>query len=210
MASAIIHMAVAKRIKEKLNLKINEKEYFLGTITPDISKEINRPREETHFMKNGKINLIIFLNKYKKYLTKPFELGYFIHLYTDALWMDNIINKLIVNKCVTLLDGTVINVTENNFKEIMYNDYSNMNVLLLEEYNMDLSLFYEQFEYPVINIEEVPNSFLNIIVNKMGIISANSKIEKTYLFDISLIKDFIEETSDSFIEFIINLEKSFY
>lgn len=205
MASAIIHMAVAKRIKEKLNLKINEKEYFLGTITPDISKEINRPREETHFMKNGKINLIIFLNKYKKYLTKPFELGYFIHLYTDVLWMDNIINKLIVNKCVTLLDGTVINVTENNFKEIMYNDYSNMNVLLLEEYNMDLSLFYEQFEYPVINIEEVPNSFLNIIVNKMGIISANSKIEKTYLFDITLIKDFIEETSDSFIEFIINL-----
>ena len=26
MASAIIHIAVAKRIKEKLNLKINEKE----------------------------------------------------------------------------------------------------------------------------------------------------------------------------------------
>ena len=210
MASAIIHMATAKRIKEKLNLNVNEKEYYLGTITPDISKEINRPRQETHFMESGRINIEKFLNKYKKYLNNSFELGYFIHLYTDLLWKDNVINKIIKNKSVVLLDGTNIEVNEKKFEEIMYNDYSNMNILLLEEYDMDLSLFYEEFEYPVINIEEVPNNFLNIIVNKMGIISANSKLDKNYLFDISLIKEFIEKTADECSELLIKLEKDFY
>ena len=210
MASAIIHMATAKRIKEKLNLNVNEKEYYLGTIAPDISKEINRPRQETHFMESGRINIEKFLNKYKKYLNNSFELGYFIHLYTDLLWKDNVINKIIKNKSVVLLDGTNIEVNEKKFEEIMYNDYSNMNILLLEEYDMDLSLFYEEFEYPVINIEEVPNNFLNIIVNKMGIISANSKLDKNYLFDISLIKEFIEKTADECSELLIKLEKDFY
>lgn len=210
MASAIIHMATAKRIKEKLNLNVNEKEYYLGTITPDISKEINRPRQETHFMESGRINIEKFLNKYKKYLNNSFELGYFIHLYTDLLWKDNVINKIIKNKSVVLLDGTNIEVNEKKFEKIMYNDYSNMNILLLEEYDMDLSLFYEEFEYPVINIEEVPNNFLNIIVNKMGIISANSKLDKNYLFDISLIKEFIEKTADECSELLIKLEKDFY
>ena len=49
MASAIIHMAVAKVVKEKMNLSLNEKEYYLGTIAPDISKEINRSRDESVF-----------------------------------------------------------------------------------------------------------------------------------------------------------------
>ena len=70
---------------------------------------------------------------------------------------------------------------------------------------MDLSLFYEEFEYPKIYIEEVPNNFLNIIVRKMGIISANSKMDKTYLFDTKLIKEFIEQTSDEIIKKLNNL-----
>ena len=37
-----------------MNLLLNEKEYYLGTISPDISKEINRSRNESHFIKDGK------------------------------------------------------------------------------------------------------------------------------------------------------------
>ena len=64
MASAIIHMAVAKVVKEKMNLILNEKEYYLGTIAPDISKEINRSRDESHFIKNGKMHIDEFVDKY--------------------------------------------------------------------------------------------------------------------------------------------------
>lgn len=207
MASAIIHMAVAKRIKEKLNLNVNEKEYYLGTIAPDISKEINRKREESHFEKNGKIDIELFVNKYKKYLNNSFELGYLIHLCTDLLWKDNFLEQILDNDTITLIDGSKIKLNKDKAKEIIYNDYSNMNILLLEEYDMDLSLFYEEFSYPVIYIEEIPNNLLNLIVNKMGIISANSTISKTYLFDIEQIKIFIEEASKFGIEKINKLSK---
>jgi len=209
MASAIIHMAVAKRVKEKLNLTLNDKEFYLGTIAPDISKEIDRPRDETHFAKDKKINLEYFENKYKEYLNNPFELGYYIHLCVDYLWLDNVVEKIFKDTEIKLLTGEVVKLKEKEFDKMIYNDYTNMNILLLEEYNMDLSLFYEEFLYPVIHIEEVPNNLLNLIVNKMGIISANSKLDKTYILDIKMIKEFIEESSNFCIERINNLRKVF-
>ena len=209
MASAIIHMAVAKRVKEKLNLTLNDKELYLGTIAPDISKEIDRPRDETHFAKDKKINLEYFESKYKEYLNNPFELGYYIHLCVDYLWLDNVVEKILKDTEIKLLTGEVVKLEEKEFDKMIYNDYTNMNILLLEEYNMDLSLFYEEFLYPVIHIEEVPNNLLNLIVNKMGIISANSKLDKTYILDIKMIKEFIEESSNFCIERINNLRKVF-
>ena len=209
MASAIIHMAVAKRVKEKLNLTLNDKELYLGTIAPDISKEIDRPRDETHFAKDKKINLEYFESKYKEYLNNPFELGYYIHLCVDYLWLDNVVEKILKDTEIKLLTGEVVKLEEKEFDNMIYNDYTNMNILLLEEYNMDLSLFYEEFLYPVIHIEEVPNNLLNLIVNKMGIISANSKLDKTYILDIKMIKEFIEESSNFCIERINNLRKVF-
>ena len=39
MASAIIHLAVAKKILEKIHVE-NEYDYYLGSIAPDIAKQI--------------------------------------------------------------------------------------------------------------------------------------------------------------------------
>ena len=48
MASAIIHISVAKKINEILHM--NEKELFLGTIAPDISKQIGESKDKSHFL----------------------------------------------------------------------------------------------------------------------------------------------------------------
>lgn len=206
MASAIIHIAVAKLVKEKMNFNLNEKHYYLGTIAPDISKEINRPREESHFIKDNTIEIEKFIEKYSKHLKNPFELGYLIHLYTDYLWMD-FINENKLNKKLKKLNIKQLEITQEKLIELIYNDYSNFNILILDEYEIDLSLFYENFEYPSIYIEEIPNNLLNIIVSKMGIISANSKLNKTYVFDFDEIKQFIEYASDYCIKKINKLIK---
>ena len=39
MASAIIHLAVAKTLEKYLDIE-NKKDYYLGSIAPDISKQI--------------------------------------------------------------------------------------------------------------------------------------------------------------------------
>ncbi len=51
MASAIIHLAIAKELEHKLNI-VNKKDYYLGAIAPDISKQIGESREESHFIRN--------------------------------------------------------------------------------------------------------------------------------------------------------------
>ena len=81
MASAIIHIAVAKEINKELHM--NEKELFLGTIAPDISKQIGESKLKSHFLTNKDSdlpNLNDFLDKYQSNLTEPFIMGYYIHL----------------------------------------------------------------------------------------------------------------------------------
>ena len=73
MASAIIHMCVAKRINEAL--KLDENALFLGSIAPDISKHVNISKSTSHFITDdGDIpDINLFLDKYKMKLSNPFE-----------------------------------------------------------------------------------------------------------------------------------------
>lgn len=196
MASAIIHIAVAKKLNEQL--KMNEKELFLGTIAPDISKHIGQDRKISHFLDENRIpNLNLFLKKYNNSLNIPFIMGYYIHLFTDYLWFKYFFNEITnLNTSITLLNGDNIKCSKEEINKLIYNDYTNLNILLIEEYNLDLSLFYEEIEIPKIKFTEIPLDKLQIIVDQMGIIIENSKKEKTYSFNIDNVKQFINTCTD--------------
>ncbi len=197
MASALIHIAVAKELENSLKIK-RKKDYYLGSIAPDISKQIGKTKFESHFLKNSYKNNVpnidLFIKKYHDFINNSFDLGYFIHLYTDKLWFDGFIDKLKSDGSIKLLDGTILTTNPEEINAIIYSDYTNMNTQLLDDYNLDLSLFYEELPKPKTNIREIPIDKLDILVNKMGIIIENSKEEKSYSFDITLIKDFIDNT----------------
>ncbi len=193
MASAIIHIAVAKEINKDLHM--NEKELFLGTIAPDISKQIGESKVKSHFLPNENTdlpNLEKFLNKYKDNLNIPFIMGYYIHLFTDYLWFKYFMPEITNNNYIKLLNGNNIKCSEEEITTIIYNDYSNLNILLIEEYNLALSLFYADINIPNIKFDEVPLDKLQIIVDKMGTIIENSKNGYTYSFNIDNVKQFIE------------------
>ena len=197
MASSIIHLAIAKEIAEKYNNIENKKDYYLGSIAPDISKQIGRKKEESHFSWNSPNdipNIRLFKKRYPLFKYNPFELGYFIHLYTDKKWIENFLPKIIENNSIKLLDGTTIKTTEEEMTNMIYSDYTNLNIKVIEEYDLDLSLFYEDFTPPKTKIKEIPINNLDILINKMGILIENSKEEKAYTFDIYPIKEFIQET----------------
>ena len=196
MASAIIHIAVAKKVNEKL--KMNEKELFLGTIAPDISKHIGQDRKISHFLDDDRLpNLNLFLDKYNNSLNNPFVMGYYIHLFTDYLWFKYFLNEITnLNTSIKLLNGDTIKCSKEELNKLIYNDYTNLNILLIEEYNLDLSLFYEEIEIPKIKFTEIPLDKLQIIVDQMGIIIENSKIEKTYSFNLNNVKQFINTCTD--------------
>lgn len=192
MASTLIHLTIAKLLKNDLHV-INEYDYYLGSIAPDLGKHVNLTKDITHFETNDLPNLDKFISKYKNYKYNDFLLGYFIHLYTDKIWFKDFLPNLNYNSSLKLLDGTIINSSEEEIKDLIYNDYTNVNSDLIDTYNLDLSLFYEPFRVPDTTLTEIPITKLNILVDKMGIIIENSNKEKQYLFDINTINAFINK-----------------
>ncbi len=201
MASAIIHLCVAKKINEKL--KLNEKEFLLGAIAPDISKQIGLTKNKSHFLTTPKDqvpNIKEFLDKYKSSLNKPFNLGYFVHLYTDKIWFDEFINTLVLENNVKLLDGTTLKTSKEEILHLIYNDYTNLNIKLIDKFNLDLSLFYEDFNIPDTNITEIPKEKLNLLLEKMAFIIMESKQKKAYIFNMEVIVDFINYSVDKILK----------
>ena len=118
MASAIIHIAVAKEINK--DLKMNEKELFLGTIAPDISKQLGESKVKSHILLYVKTDLPIFdkfLDKYKNNLNNPFIMGYYIHLFTDYLWFKYFIPEITNSSdYINVLSGNKIKCTKEEIE----------------------------------------------------------------------------------------------
>lgn len=192
MASSIIHICVAKEVNKYL--KRNEKEILIGSIAPDISKQIGRTKKKSHFLdKQDNIpNINKFLKKYKNHLINDFVMGYFIHLYTDYLWFKFFIPNFIKDKKIYKITGEIVELNDEESLKLIYNDYTTLNRILLDEYELDLSIFYEELPKIKSIIKEIPMRKLQIIIDKAGIIIKNSTCSKPYIFDKEIINNFIE------------------
>ena len=79
---------------------------------------------------------------------------------------------------------------------MIYSDYTNINQQIIDEYNLDLKIFYEDYQIPETQIDEIPIDKLDILINKMGILIENSKESKPYSFDIEPVKEFIDGAAE--------------
>lgn len=192
VASAVIHLAVANEINKKLNR--DKSQLLIGAIAPDISKFIGEDKTKSHFLKELGSNIPdieSFLNKYKNSLTDDFVMGYFIHLYTDYLWFKYFVTEFYDKPMITKLDGTVVKCSGNMLSLYVYNDYTNLNIKLIDRYNMDLKIFYNQLPKLSNIIEEIPMDKMGLLLSQMGIIIENSKEKKDYIFNIENVEKFI-------------------
>lgn len=193
MASAVIHLCVAKEINKYLNM--NQNELLLGSIAPDISKQIGETKEISHFLDHSNEddipNIERFLSKYRTELNNPFDMGYFIHLLTDKYWFRDYVYQYIERYTK---NSTKKKITYTAIRDLIYNDYTNINIDLIDKYELPLDLFFYDMEIPKSKIKEIPVEKLPILVEKMGIIIKDSQEEKTFLFDTTDIEVFITNT----------------
>lgn len=206
MASSIINICVAKELNKYLNRK--EKDILIGSIAPDISKQIGMTKEKSHFLDNNDDipNLEKFLKKYKKNLNDDFVMGYYIHLFTDYLWFKYFITNFIKESKVYKLNVETTNLNEQEKLKLIYNDYTILNRILLDEYELDLSMFYEEKPKFKNIIKEIPMDKIQTIIDKTGIIIKNATPTKSYIFDIEIINKFIDFSVSNILANIDNLK----
>ena len=135
MASSVIHIVVANEINKKLQKDASK--LLIGTIAPDISKEVNETKKNSHFLDDHNIpNLDKFLLKYQKNLSDDFVLGYYIHLYVDYLWFKYFLTEVYDERILKKLDGSIVKCDEKTLFTYIYNDYTNLNIQLIKKMNM--------------------------------------------------------------------------
>ena len=73
----------------------------------------------------------------------------------------------------------------------IYSDYTNLNIKLLDEYDLDLKIFYNDLPEFEDIIEEIRMDRLQLLIDKTSIIIEKTREKKEYVFDIDNIKQFI-------------------
>ncbi|MBR1417058.1 MAG: zinc dependent phospholipase C family protein [Bacilli bacterium] len=196
MASAIIHLCVAKKVNSYLQM--DERHFSLGAIAPDMAKIVGMSKNKSHFLNDEENedtppHYERFISKYKDDLNKPFEMGYLVHLMTDYYWFKDYvyqyINKYTNNK----------NTTYTALKEIIYNDYTSLNQDLIDDYMLDLYYFQNEIELPKSKIDEIPMDKMQLLIDKMGILIKNMGKNKPVMMNEKEIILFIESCSNSII-----------
>ena len=193
MASAIIHLCIAKEVNKYL--KMNEYDLLLGSIAPDISKQIGETKEISHFLDHSNEddipNIDRFLAKYRNDLHNPFTMGYLIHLLTDKYWFRDYVYQFIER---FTRENVKKKVTYTAIRDLIYNDYTNINTDLIDKYMLPLDIFSEEFREPKTAIREIPVDKLDILLDQMGLIIEEAKKDKNFVFDINDIEVFIENS----------------
>ena len=106
-------------------------------------------------------------------------------------------DKLVITK----LDGTKVKCNSNYLLcRYIYNDYTNLNIKLIDKYDLDLKIFYEELPNLDNIILEIPMDKIELIVNKAGQIVENSYEKKEYLFNMENVEQFIKVCTERIIE----------
>jgi len=195
MASMVIHLAVANEINKKL--KKDDTKLLTGSIAPDIAKIVGMSKNISHFIYDEEDipNLEKFLNKYDNYLNDDFVLGYYIHLYTDYLWYKYFISEVLTEKEIIKKDGKVVKLNGEMARLYIYNDYTNLNIQLINKFNLNLSFLNNKFEIKSV-IEEIPIDEIDKLYKAALDIIDKTKLHTSFVFDIKDVCVFIETATN--------------
>lgn len=97
-------------------------------------------------------------------------MGYYIHLYTDYLWFKYFLPDLYAKSknVVIKLDGTVVECDGLMINQYIYNDYTNVTSDVIDKYDLDLKIFFNEIPKLENIIEEIPMEKINIIIDSAG------------------------------------------
>ena len=183
MPSASAHIAAAKIVKDKLNIK--DDNFYIGALLPDI---LDMDKRVSHFKKQGSFFLVPKLDEYKNThdLKDMTNLGYYLHLYIDYYFLEDYLFN----------NNPNIDVFNSN---LIYKDYDILNKKVLDRFNVDKDEIIKILES--IKDDKVSQRKLNNNIECLN----KDKDGELILLKEKLFLDFIEKYS---IQFVKELDKS--
>ncbi len=199
MASRIMHLCVAKLVDEAI--KFEDKDlFYLGCLAPDLVWYGKGSYEDSHFVHTVDqikgIDYLRYVDKYKgKETLSDFKMGYFVHLLTDAIWL-NTIQQVYVRNHVEM---------KAQLYELGYKDMYKYNPILIKHYGLDKIKGIEVEEL----IDEIDVSDFNKLLldlEKDFIVDYIDEVFQVYPYD--AVISFISETVQKSIKYINQIRVS--
>ncbi|RJE90281.1 hypothetical protein D3P07_08740 [Paenibacillus sp. 1011MAR3C5] len=147
MGSRVMHFAISTRILREINLA--DESFILGGMAPDVCKNMNAAKSASHFIKidgNGLafVDLEGFRAKYLSSAANPFLLGYYSHLISDQIWVDEIYMKKI---------KWLPQPQKKKAQAQYYRDFWKLNGKLIQHYKLSLPI--QPIEQQVSAMDEI-------------------------------------------------------
>ena len=201
MASAIIHISVANEINKKL--KMNNDLLLIGSIAPDLAKLIGQTKDKGHFLfgDKGTPHIDKFLLKYR--IDNPFNMGYYIHLYTDLYWFRDLLPKHYKNKKLVFKNGEELDISFEKRLEAIYKDYTSLNNILIKKYNIDTSFLNKEYKIDT-EISELDFTKLNLLTKETNRLINESVTYPLEIFDELEIIEFINSCVENILKEVEN------
>ena len=205
MSSYIMHMCISQKVKDKLGLT---DKFVYGSVLPDIIKSATGDREGTHYIKtikkDGEIRSLPQVNKAIKNLDiqdKEIRLGYIAHLIEDYIWFNNYIPsyaKKINDEQVLYCYNNTLH-TNDEFRDVMYSDYSNSGGYVAKKCNVDIVKLTNNI------LEQIQGEKEKQILLESVKISSDEDITRNVFMTKDSIAKYIEESTKCVEEKILEL-----
>ncbi len=159
MGSRVMHYCITSLLAKEL--QIDDDQFLLGGIAPDVHKNMNAPKSISHFIRadrDGKFfaDYIGFSEKYLNHMKDPFYLGYFYHLISDVVWVEEIYNKKI--KWLPQPD-------KKEAQLMYYRDFWRLNGKLIDYYSLEI----KPLAVKLVEIEEIDYRYLPELMKNLEV-----------------------------------------
>lgn len=148
MGSRMMHYAIGTLLMRRYGFS---KEFLLGTIAPDVQKNMKVPKDASHFIERdkqgfGDIKLDNFARQYQDKWTDEFVQGYYCHLIADAVWLKGPINQY-------ARQFPIGSTERQQFIDDHYHDFHSFNAILRDQFALVPPQFELHENYPIAEID---------------------------------------------------------
>lgn len=220
MEAKIVYDVLKKNSKTKKNMAQGQKEFLYGSLLPDAGGKARK--QCSHFWNKVESNQIImtpdinrFLDKYAAAMKQSFLYGgYLAHLHLDREFWNSYIKSQVeflninneptkyiqeLKSVLIKTNGKVISSEEFFSENYLYGDYTRLNKILVQKYNLAIPVYNKYYDN---RVEESDNESMQQVLEKLKIYIADSstygEIELTVL-SLEKLEIFLQWTAQQFV-----------